>query len=225
MDKTLKNLRIFVTAGSTWVPIDRVRILTNIFTGRTGFSIATEAARQGAKVTLALGPGRLQVKKNTANLKIISFRYFDELHKLIEKEISKKTYDVFIHSAAVSDYKPLKPRSGKIKSNKQRLTITLVPTIKIINQIRKYDPKVVLVKFKLEVNKTKAELLKIAEKSMRHSNADFIVANDLRELNEKHKAFILDRFGNKFEVSGRKELAVTLLTRIKHFIKKQGINR
>ncbi|MBN1404906.1 MAG: phosphopantothenoylcysteine decarboxylase [Candidatus Omnitrophica bacterium] len=218
MYKSLKNLKIFITAGSTWVPLDKVRVLTNIFSGRTGLSIAIQAANQGAKVVLALGPTRLQVKNNIPNLKIIPFKYFDYLHKLVKKEISKKIYDVCIHSAAVSDYKPLNTSGGKIKSNKKHLTITFVPTIKIVDQIKKYDSDIVLVKFKLEVNKTRAKLLDIAKKSMLYSKADFIVANDLLELGNKHRAFIMDSFFNVTEVKGNKKLSIALLKNINNFI-------
>src|SRR5260370_772339 len=41
-----------VTAGNTQVPIDKVRYSTNIFSGRTGASIALEAHRRGHDVTL-----------------------------------------------------------------------------------------------------------------------------------------------------------------------------
>ncbi len=45
-------MKILVTAGNTQVRIDKVRCLTNIFTGRTGASIALEAHRRGHDVTL-----------------------------------------------------------------------------------------------------------------------------------------------------------------------------
>lgn len=33
-------MRVLVTAGATQVPIDRVRAITNVFTGRTGTQVA-----------------------------------------------------------------------------------------------------------------------------------------------------------------------------------------
>jgi phosphopantothenate-cysteine ligase/phosphopantothenoylcysteine decarboxylase/phosphopantothenate--cysteine ligase len=45
-------MNLLVTAGNTLVPIDKVRGITNIFTGRTGASIALEAHRRGHGVTL-----------------------------------------------------------------------------------------------------------------------------------------------------------------------------
>ena len=53
----LKNKKILITAGPTWIPIDKVRVITNIFKGRLGIIIAKEAIKRKAKVTLLLGPG------------------------------------------------------------------------------------------------------------------------------------------------------------------------
>ena len=46
-------MNLLITAGNTQARIDRVRCLTNIFTGRTGAAIAAEAAARGHTVTLA----------------------------------------------------------------------------------------------------------------------------------------------------------------------------
>src|SRR5205823_6474130 len=46
------TMNILVTAGNTLVPIDRVRCITNIFTGRTGTSIALHLHQQGHEVRL-----------------------------------------------------------------------------------------------------------------------------------------------------------------------------
>ena len=54
MTKSAKN--ILITAGSTWVAIDKVRVLTNIFGGRTGCMIAEEAVSRNHNVTLLIGP-------------------------------------------------------------------------------------------------------------------------------------------------------------------------
>ena len=53
---SLKNKRILITAGPTWVAIDSVRVISNIATGETGILLAKRLSLQGAKVTLALGP-------------------------------------------------------------------------------------------------------------------------------------------------------------------------
>jgi phosphopantothenate-cysteine ligase/phosphopantothenoylcysteine decarboxylase/phosphopantothenate--cysteine ligase len=46
------TMKILVTAGNTQAPIDQVRCITNIFTGRTGTRIALEARERGHDVCL-----------------------------------------------------------------------------------------------------------------------------------------------------------------------------
>ena len=50
---------------------------------------------------------------------------------------------------------------------------------------RALDPRIVLVKFKLEVSRTQGELLEIARRSREESDADLIVANDLSGITER----------------------------------------
>jgi phosphopantothenate-cysteine ligase/phosphopantothenoylcysteine decarboxylase/phosphopantothenate--cysteine ligase len=47
-------MNILVTAGNTQTPIDKVRCLTNIFSGETGARIAIEAARPSRRHSVRL---------------------------------------------------------------------------------------------------------------------------------------------------------------------------
>ena len=99
-------MRIFVTAGNTQVPIDRVRSITNIFTGRTGAAIALEAHRRGHHVTLATSqPNTIEYGYLDAHsLKCLPYRTFDDLEALMAHHIADVKQDAVIHCAAVSDY-------------------------------------------------------------------------------------------------------------------------
>lgn len=219
----LKNKRILITAGPTWIPIDSVRVITNIFKGTLGLIIAKEAIKRKAKVTLLMGPGAISLpSKIPFSLKIMRFKFFNDLYQLMKKEINSKKYNIVIHSSAVSDYQLDHIYKGKIKSGKKRLILRLKPTIKIVDQIKKWDPKVFLVKFKVEDNKNKSELIEIAFKSMLHSKADLIVANDLRNIKEKnHRAFIIDHQKNIVSCKTKEEIARQLLNIIDNEIQRQ----
>jgi phosphopantothenoylcysteine decarboxylase/phosphopantothenate--cysteine ligase len=212
---SLKGKHILVSAGSTWVSIDTVRVITNIFKGKIGLTIATEAAGLGANVTLLLGPSidisNLVVPKN---LKIYRFRYFDELDMWINKLLRNKHFDAVIHSAAVSDFKVNKVYKGKIKSNTEKLILELIPTKKIVDNIKKLDPSAFLVKFKLEVGITTAMLIKTAKSSMKKSNADLIVANIYDPNYKDHKAYIVDKYDEVKCVVGKIEIAHAVLKMI-----------
>jgi phosphopantothenoylcysteine synthetase/decarboxylase len=105
-------MNILVTAGNTLTPIDKVRCLTNIFTGRTGAAIALEACRRGHRVTLLTS--HPEAVDDLANLErpasdrwsIVRYRTFDELEKSLADLVRRPGLDALVHSAAVSDYRP-----------------------------------------------------------------------------------------------------------------------
>lgn len=192
--QTIKNKKILITAGPTWVPLDRVRVISNVSTGETGRTIARYAAKKGADVTLLSGPV-----------------YFDELQKLLRQQLKRKKYDIIIHAAAVSDYRPVRFFDKKIKSGNKNLIIHLRPTPKIIDSIRKLAPKAFLVMFKLEVGKSKNKLIDIAYKNMLCSGADLVVANNIDDISEnRHKAYIVNLDKKVIEVKTKEELAERL---------------
>ncbi|MDP8260139.1 MAG: phosphopantothenoylcysteine decarboxylase [Candidatus Gygaella obscura] len=185
MKKQLNNKKVLVTAGPTWIAIDKVRVITSIFSGKTGCKIAQDAKKLGAKVKLLLGSGVLDLKNNKLKgISVIRFKYYDELFKLMKQEISTRNYDMIIHSAAVSDYKPNTVTKQKIASGKKTLSLKLKPTKKIVKLIKKWDPQTFLVQFKLETNKSKNSLIKKAYESLKENNADLVIANDLRNLDK-----------------------------------------
>ena len=185
----MKN--VLITAGSTAVPIDQVRELSNIFRGRTGAMIADYFVSQGVNCTLVTSAK----PTNSRDLKVIGFRTFDDLKDIVEAEIKNGDYDAIIHSAAVSDYRvsrvldrDLKPinASTKVSSSHSKLYLELESNIKIVDQIRTpWGFKGKLVKFKLQVGISDEELKLIAFKSMIVSQADFIVANCLEWCRER----------------------------------------
>ncbi|MFL6661559.1 MAG: bifunctional phosphopantothenoylcysteine decarboxylase/phosphopantothenate--cysteine ligase CoaBC, partial [Rhizobacter sp.] len=54
--KALLGQRVLITAGPTFEPIDPVRGITNLSSGKMGFAIARAAREAGAEVTLVAGP-------------------------------------------------------------------------------------------------------------------------------------------------------------------------
>src|SRR5438270_5761860 len=90
--------RVLVTAGPTWVAVDRVRVITTVFTGETGLRVARHFRELGADVDLWMGPGRAQISAHDrSELTITDFRYYDDLASLV-KTSPVSGYDVIIHS-------------------------------------------------------------------------------------------------------------------------------
>ncbi len=193
--------RVLITAGPTWVAIDKVRVISNIASGETGILLAEGLARKGAKVTLILGPGNCDYRNS--RVKIIRFSFFEELRQALKKELKASRYDLIIHSAAVSDFKPAQSIGGKIKSG-QDYNLRLTPLPKIADEIRGLAPAAHLVLFKLEFGIPDQELILRARKTLTASRADLIVAN---RIEPRYKAYILDgkriysRAGSKQEMA------------------------
>jgi phosphopantothenate---cysteine ligase (CTP) len=209
---SIKGKKILLTAGPVWIPIDKVRVITNVFGGSLGAKIASLISQKGAQVKALFGPVRAELPPASEFLEIVRFHYFDELLEMMEKEISQGDYDIVIHSAAVSDYRPIEIGKGKISSGKKNLSINFEPTVKIVDLIKEWDSSVKLVKFKLEVGLTKEALIEKAYQSMLHSQADLIVANNFDDVFQKeHRAFVIQKNKEIIECLGKEEIAEKLL--------------
>ncbi|HQP91408.1 MAG TPA: phosphopantothenoylcysteine decarboxylase [Candidatus Omnitrophota bacterium] len=210
----LKNKRILITAGPTWVPIDDVRVISNISSGEMGLLLTRQALRSGARVDLLLGP---VLKKTPVSKKINLFRftYFDELFCLVRSLIKKNKYDCVLHCAAVSDYITEK-KEGKISSQKKGLTLRLKRAPKIIEVIRKGCPRAFLVMFKLEDGVTDAVLLKRSLEAMRKSKADLVVANMFE--NGGYRGYVLGASKVPAKPLTKKEVAKQLFEILKEKI-------
>jgi phosphopantothenoylcysteine synthetase/decarboxylase len=102
-------MNILVTAGNTIVPIDRVRCITNVFTGRTGTTIALHCHERGHTVTLLSShPELVAMLRGSEEPRsfwtVGVYRTFAELQEHLSQRLSAGQFDVFIHCAAVNDY-------------------------------------------------------------------------------------------------------------------------
>lgn len=241
-------MKILITAGSTQMPIDQVRTISNIFKGKTGTSIAWYASKEHM-VTLIGNPASKQMlekweKENLGQgynyIRFIEYKTFDELEARMNEEIIFGKYDVIIHSAAVSDYRPvdvmiqeynstnknsnektelISVKAAKVSSEYPEIFIKCIQTPKLIDYIREpWGFKGILVKFKLQVGITKAKLLEIASSSRKTSSADLIVANVLDDFDQPSPNMYICGDGTLIE-STRKNLPSNLLNIISEFKK------
>ncbi|MCX7927916.1 MAG: phosphopantothenoylcysteine decarboxylase [Candidatus Omnitrophica bacterium] len=203
---SLKNKKILVTGGPTWVALDSVRVISNTATGKNGVLISKELAKHGAKVTLILGPCAQEPK--VKGIQVIRFSFFDELRNILKKLMKKKRFDVMIHSASVSDYRPIKMYTKKVSSELKSWSIKLKPTPKIIEEVRALDPGMLLVGFKYEPNATKHNLLTKTKAFLKRSKTHIAVANTF--IDSDYLAFITDGTQTIGPLHSREELAKKL---------------
>jgi phosphopantothenoylcysteine synthetase/decarboxylase len=104
-------MKILVTAGNTLALIDKVRCITNIFTGRTGASIALCAHERGHRVTLLTSHPEAvadlmeeHASPSPERWWLRRYRTFEDLHVHLADLVPSGDFDAIIHCAAVSDY-------------------------------------------------------------------------------------------------------------------------
>jgi phosphopantothenoylcysteine synthetase/decarboxylase len=112
-------MNILITAGNTLVPIDKVRCISNIFTGRTGAAIAIHAHERGHEVTLltshpevVAGMAGVPPTRGASRWTLLSYKTFDDLDNMMARLIAREPeaparedLDAVIHCAAVSDFR------------------------------------------------------------------------------------------------------------------------
>lgn len=175
----MKKLHYLITAGATREFIDPVRFISNSSSGYMGKFLAESALKRNHKVSIISGFVSIQYPREAKKIFVVSA---EEMLRAIERTLRREQVDVLIMCAAVSDYKPVKTYSKKIKRNKKYLHLTLIKNPDILGTIWQeslYPP--VVVAFSVATN----SIIKSAEKKLKEKKADLIVATS-------HKAF-----GNK----------------------------
>jgi phosphopantothenoylcysteine decarboxylase/phosphopantothenate--cysteine ligase len=108
--KVLAGKRVLLTAGPTFEPIDTVRGITNLSSGKMGFAVAQAAVEAGAEVTLVAGPTQLPAPPGVARVDVTTAR------EMFDAVMARaKGADVFIGVAAVADYHVVQPKGQKMK--------------------------------------------------------------------------------------------------------------
>jgi phosphopantothenoylcysteine decarboxylase/phosphopantothenate--cysteine ligase len=113
--KVLVGKRVLVTAGPTEEPIDPVRVITNLSSGKMGYAVARAAREAGAEVTLISGPVALSVPSGVAR---VSVRTAREMFDAVKAAVGGS--DIFVSVAAVADYRAKIPAPNKIKKDSGR---------------------------------------------------------------------------------------------------------
>jgi phosphopantothenoylcysteine decarboxylase/phosphopantothenate--cysteine ligase len=108
------------------------------------------------------------------------------MYTKVISEISSKKFDIVIFAAAVTDFKLLQIYKKKIPSQiSHSINLELVPTKKIINDIKLIDKNIFLVGFKAYFDVSNTYLINKAKKKLKECNADIVVANDVGRIKTK----------------------------------------
>jgi phosphopantothenoylcysteine synthetase/decarboxylase len=181
-------MNCIVTAGPTYEPLDDVRRLTNFSTGRLGTELANFLTAHGHTVTLLLGTMATHTGERRAQ-RVKWFTTTADLRAKL-KAFSGKKVDAIFHAAAVSDFAvgqiftesspgeftALKA-AKKISTRSGGLLVELVPTPKIIAELRGWFPHTKIIGWKYEADGTRAGAVRAARKQIADCATDACVAN------------------------------------------------
>lgn len=202
------KLQILITAGPTREFIDPVRFISNSSTGFFGYQIASEAMRRGHKVTLISGPTHLAPPRGARFIPVTSAL---EMKREVERFFPK--CDCLIMSAAVSDYRPVKIHSRKIKKAKSRITLKLERNPDILSMAAKDKGSRLIIGFALETDGLKEN----ARRKLETKNLDCIIAASVNKKalpfgDRKIRVLIIPRTGRAEAVfSSKKNLSRIIL--------------
>ncbi len=213
-------MKVLVTSGATREPIDSVRFITNLSSGRTGAAICEALAAHGFDVTQLHG---IDSAVATGVARRESFTDHASLDRALLRLLVDGSFDAVIHTAAVGDYSVEGTMRGAKLASGQELVLRLLPTAKIIDRIRGCagQAPLVLIGFKLTHDSDAGARARAALQLIERSGANYVVQNDVSTLDDDsghaYAIHARDR-GVVLHCAGRHALAAALVTLLEQTI-------
>ncbi|MBI3044214.1 MAG: bifunctional phosphopantothenoylcysteine decarboxylase/phosphopantothenate--cysteine ligase CoaBC [Betaproteobacteria bacterium] len=215
--KLLAGARVLITAGPTFEPIDTVRGITNLSSGKMGYAVARAALDAGARVTLISGPVSLPAP---AGAEVARVGTASEMFEAVKKHSAR--CDIYIGVAAVADYRVDKPSRHKIKkTERDQLNLRLVPNPDILAWVAQRPRPPFCVGFAAESR----DLDAYADEKRRRKKVPLMVANLAQEAigSDDNEVTLLDDRGTHKLPRAPKDVVARQL--IAHIAKLYGAKR
>lgn len=206
-DASLAGKTVLITAGPTREAIDPVRFITNRSSGKMGYAMAAAAAEQGAKVVLISGPTAIDAPAG------ISVQYVQTSQEMFDATHAQAhDADIFIATAAVSDYRPTAESAQKIKKTQESITLELTRSPDILASVAAMESAPFSVGFAAETE----NLREYALQKLHRKKLDMIVANLVSEGrgfdSDENSVDVYWQDGEKsFATTGKTQLARSLI--------------
>ena len=215
----LSGLKAVVTAGPSIEMIDPVRFLSNSSSGIQGYEIAKSLHNHGAKVTLVTGKTNLEEPKD---LDVIQVKNAEEFYKVC---ISKLPYDIFVSTAAISDWKVKKQFSNKIKKNNNEINLVLKENIDVLKNISKNKKRPRLV---IGFSAETTNIINFSKNKLFNKGCDWIIANNVKTQlvfgsNYNQVSFITNESIENWRKMKKSEVAKKITKKIVNFFKKNKL--
>lgn len=204
---------VLISLGGTFEEIDPIRGISNRSSGRMGLELAKEAYIRGANLTILAAHHEVSIPK--------IFNVFDtESSTAMNEKIDEliPDFDIFIATAAVSDFTPINKENSKLSSS-YNLTLEFEPVAKIIQRIKKINEDIFLVGFKAEYNISQEQMIKCAKTQMKDAGTDLVVANDVSHDgcgfgSETNEVILVSDEIKKVSLNSKKEISKSIFDEI-----------
>jgi phosphopantothenoylcysteine synthetase/decarboxylase len=178
------SLRIVITTGPSFSPIDEVRRLTNFSSGELGTLLAEDFVEAGHRVTCFRGTAAT-FPPPLWPVEVVPFSTNETLQEALLRIPSRDTVNIVFHIAALTDFRVSEIRGeereplpmGKIPSRQGKVHLTLEPVPKLIHSLRKMFPASILLGWKYEQEGTQRDVIKAGHRQMEECLTDACVLN------------------------------------------------
>ena len=164
----LAGVQVLLTAGPTWEPLDPVRGITNLSSGKMGYAVAEAFCHAGASVTLVTGPCSIQPPAGALTIQVQSAL---DMLAAVQQNIS--TQNIFVAVAAVADYRPDVSADHKMKKTGADVTLKLIQNPDILATVARQENRPFCVGFAAETR----DVREYALDKLKRKNLDMIAAN------------------------------------------------
>ena len=204
-ERPTNGKRILITAGGTREPIDSVRYIGNMSSGRTAASLADELATAGHVVTWL---GTESVIRPLLVKRIELYSSFSDLKMQLQTLLGADEYDTVIHAAAVSDFSvagidtseggAVHDKGGKL-SSKSDIVLRLKRNPKLLDSLKHWsgNPALQVIGFKLTDTTDPQQRLAAVKKQLDNPAVDAVVHNDLSDISAAGHSFRLHTSGHR----------------------------
>lgn len=177
-------MKVIITCGPSYEPIDQARRLTNFSTGRLGIALANAFTRHGWEVTCFKGeqatcPDPLRAKT------VLAFSTNEDLARKLAALSQADKMDAVFHAAALCDFKVARVESAagetvaspKFFTRAGELRLVLAPAAKVLPQLRGWFPGAKIAGWKYELAGTRADAFEAARQQLHEGRTDACVLN------------------------------------------------
>ena len=188
----MQGLQVLITAGGTREPLDPVRWIGNLSTGKQGLALASTALQRGAQVTLVaahIDPRDIEeALHGLPGLRVIQVGTAMQMHRQVHHLASDS--DMVVMAAAVADFRPAQASAVKMKKTPSTpsMTIELVKNPDILAELtdNRSRPGQVIVGFAAETGDGHLSVLDLGRDKAIRKKADLLAVNAVGENAQGH---------------------------------------